>query len=95
VHENIRRATLGELYACYQDHTPKGEVTIVIAGIGREASRDAAEDRVEEARALARKLEEVGMKASEAAKEVARRLDLSRNDAYRIVLETKKTVGEV
>ena len=95
VHENIRRATLGELYACYQDHTPKGEVTIVIAGIGREASRDAAEDKVEEARALARKLEEVGMKASEAAKEVARRLDLSRNDAYRIVLETKKTVGEV
>ena len=35
------------------------------------------------------------MKASEAAKEVANRLDLSRNEAYRIVLETRKTIGEV
>ena len=35
------------------------------------------------------------MKASEAAKEVASRLDLPRNEAYRIVLETRKTLGEV
>ena len=95
VHENIRRGTLGELYTFYRDRVPKGEVTIVISGIGKGAPGDIAEDRSEEARALAGELEGMGMKASEAAKEVASRLDLSRNEAYRIVLETRKTIGEV
>ena len=95
VHENIRRGTLGELYTFYRDRAPKGEVTIVISGIGRGAPGDITENRSEEARALAGELEEMGMKASEAAKEVASRLDLSRNEAYRIVLETRKTTGEV
>jgi 16S rRNA (cytidine1402-2'-O)-methyltransferase len=95
VHENIHRGTLGELYTFYRDHVPKGEVTIVISGIGRKGPGDIAEDRSEEARALAGELEGRGMKVSEAAKEVASRLDLSRNEAYRIVLETRKTIGEV
>jgi len=95
VHENIRRGTLGELYTFYRDRAPKGEVTIVISGIGKGAPGDIAEDKSEEARALAGELEGMGMKASEAAKEVANRLDLSRNEAYRIVLETRKTIGEV
>jgi 16S rRNA (cytidine1402-2'-O)-methyltransferase len=95
VHENIRRGTLGELGTFYRDRVPKGEVTIVISGIGKGAPGDIVGDRSEEARALAGELEGMGMKASEAAKEVASRLDLSRNEAYRIVLETRKTIGEV
>jgi hypothetical protein len=43
------------------------------------------EDREEEARALAKELLESGMKPSAAAKEIAVRLDLARNEAYRIV----------
>ena len=95
VHENIRRGTLGELYSYYQDHVPKGEVTIVISGMDREALSDREKNRSKEAHVLAQELEEMGMKPSEAAKEVASRLDLPRNEAYRIVLETRKTLGEV
>ena len=95
VHEDIRRGTLEELYAFYQDHLPKGEVTIVISGKEEEVSGDAVVSKRAEARVLARELEESGMKASEAAKEVASLLDLPRNEAYRIVLEIRKTTGEV
>lgn len=81
IHEEVRRGTLAEVAAYYQKNPPLGEITLVVAPA---AGHDVAE-RAEEARSLAQELLEGGMKPSHAAKEVAARLDLARNDAYRIV----------
>jgi 16S rRNA (cytidine1402-2'-O)-methyltransferase len=82
VHEEVRRGTLAELVGYYQANPPKGEVTVVVA-----PGEDAGEGRdVEaEARALAAELLGGGMTPSRAAKKVAERLALARNEAYRIV----------
>ena len=85
VHEEIRRGTLAEVGAYYREHPPKGEVTVVIRGAAREETDADLRGRMEAARSLALELDGEGMKRSDAVKEIARRLDLSRNDAYRIV----------
>ncbi len=82
LHEEVIRGTLTEASAYYRERPPKGEVTLVVAPAGPTRSRRGREG---EARGLATELLEGGMKPSEAAKEVAARLDLARNDAYRIV----------
>lgn len=85
LHEEFVRGTLREAATYYSEHPPKGEVTVVLEPApGTEA---AAEDREDEARALASELLAGGEKPSQVAKELARRLDLARNDAYRIVHE--------
>lgn len=89
LHEEIRRGTVAEVRRYYQEHPPRGEVTLVVAP----ADNAPADPGVleEEARALARTLLGEGRRASGVAKEVARRLDVPRNDAYRIVLELEQT----
>jgi 16S rRNA (cytidine1402-2'-O)-methyltransferase len=82
IHEEVRRGTLSDVSGYYHMNPPLGEVTVVVAPAA-EAQDD--EERAERARSLARELLEGGMKPSRAAKEVATRLDLARNDAYRIV----------
>ena len=85
LHEELVRGTLREAAAYYSEHPPKGEVTVVLEPAqGTEA---AAEDREDEARALATELLAGGTRPSQVAKELADRLDLARNDAYRIVHE--------
>jgi len=90
IHEEVRRGTLAEVAGYYEANPPKGEVTLVVAP-AEQAGRD--EDREEEARSLALELLNGGMKPSQAAKEVALRLALARNEAYRIVhdLDAKNT----
>lgn len=85
VHEEFVRGTLEEAVRYYQDHPPRGEVTVVVGP----ADNAAPDPRVleEEVRDMARALLEGGMRASAAAREIARRLEVSRNDAYRIVLD--------
>ena len=85
IHEEVQRGTLTEVAAHYRKHPPKGEVTVVV---GASSSPPSAADRIRRlhaARELARELTAEAVKPSAAAKEIARRLDLSRNDAYRIV----------
>jgi len=84
IHEEVRRGTLAEISSYYETSPPLGEVTVVVSPA---ATHHDLEDRVASARALATELLEGGMKPSKAAKEVAARLDLARNDAYRIVHE--------
>ncbi len=84
VHEELTRGTLAEVAAYYREHPPKGEVTVVVAPAAESDSRG---DRGEEARELAARLLSEGLKPSEAAKELAARLDLGRNEAYRVVHE--------
>jgi 16S rRNA (cytidine1402-2'-O)-methyltransferase len=85
LHEEFVRGTLGEAAAYYREHPPKGEVTVVLEPASPEDV--AAEDREDEARALATELLARGTRPSQVAKELADRLDLPRNAAYRIVHE--------
>lgn len=82
LHEEFVRGTLSEVAGYYQERPPKGEVTVVVA------PRDPVGEGVDvevEAERLAREMLDEGMRPSAVAKEVAARLDLARNDAYRIV----------
>ena len=85
VHEEFRRGTLGELARYYGEEAPRGEVTLVVGP----AEEDAAGEEVdrEAARALGRALLEQGTSPSRAAREVARRLGIPRNQAYDLVQE--------
>jgi 16S rRNA (cytidine1402-2'-O)-methyltransferase len=88
LHEETRRGTLEELAAYYREHPPKGEVTVVVApGAESEAQSAQRGDLEVEARELAARLLAEGVKPSAAARELAARLDLARNEAYRVVQE--------
>jgi len=80
----VRRGTLSEVAAYYESNPPKGEVTLVVAPTDGD---EGGEEREELARSLAQELLRDGLMPSKAAKEVAARLDLARNEAYRIVHE--------
>jgi 16S rRNA (cytidine1402-2'-O)-methyltransferase len=91
VHEEVTRGTLVEVAAYYREHPPKGEVTIVVAP---NTEAEAGEDLREEARRMAERLLSEGLKPSEAAKSLAARLDLARNDAYRVVQEASRIIAD-
>lgn len=88
LHEEFRRGTLEEVAAYYREHPPKGEVTLVVEGDEHEES---SEDRAARAVELARVMLGEGRRASDVAKEVAKRLDLARNEAYRIVHDVERS----
>lgn len=82
VHEEFVRGTLREVAGYYRERPPKGEVTVVVGPVDPEA---AEVDRTAEAVRMAKELVGGGMRPSAAAKEISARLDLARNEAYRIV----------
>lgn len=83
LHEEFVRGTLEELLLHFQGSPTRGEITLVLEGApGPEGSGKI--DRAA-AYALARVLLDEGSSPSHAARELARRLPVSRNDAYRIV----------
>lgn len=84
VHETFFRGTLEEAIGYYEENPARGEVTVVVEG-RPEGEVDAPTP--EDIRDAARELLDGGMRASAVAKELARRLGMSRNDAYRIVHE--------
>jgi 16S rRNA (cytidine1402-2'-O)-methyltransferase len=88
LHEEFVRGTLREASTYYSEHPPKGEVTVVLAPA--DTTEVATESREDEARALARGLMAGGARPSEVARELADRLDLARNHAYRIVHELER-----
>ncbi len=85
IHEEFQRGTLAEVASHYREHPPRGEVTVVVAPADSGVSEADRATTLGAARELALELASEGMKPSAAAKEIASRLDLSRNDAYRIV----------
>ncbi|MEQ8328930.1 MAG: 16S rRNA (cytidine(1402)-2'-O)-methyltransferase [Longimicrobiales bacterium] len=87
IHEEFVRGTLPEAARYYEEHPPRGEVTLVVAPADNAPADPGVVE--EEARVLARALLAEGRRASQVAKAVARRLDVSRNDAYRIVLDVE------
>jgi 16S rRNA (cytidine1402-2'-O)-methyltransferase len=82
IHEEVRRGTIAEIAAYYEENAPRGEVTLVVGPVVGEVKD---EDREKMARSLAQELLGRGLKPSEVAKEVATRLAMARNEAYRIV----------
>lgn len=83
-HEEFVRGTIAEAYRYYQENPARGEVTVVVEAAPADR---AGPDEVDEdaARALAGVLLERGQRPSHASREVARRLGIPRNLAYRIV----------
>lgn len=95
LHESYCRGTLAEAVRYYEQESPRGEIVVVIGG-RRESTPESRREQVEAARALARRLLDRGERPSGVAKELAHRLDLSRNAAYDIVLSiTGKGQGDV
>lgn len=86
LHEEWFRGPVGEAAEHFRSHPPRGEISVVVGPaegtIG--TGRGEAEDDV---RAAAARLLETGERPSTVAREVARRLGVPRNVAYRIVQE--------
>ncbi len=82
LHEEVRRGTLGSLAEYYEAHPPKGEITVVVGGgPGQPEPPPAAPEDTE---AVVAELRGSGAPAA-VAKELARRLGISRQDAYRLL----------
>jgi 16S rRNA (cytidine1402-2'-O)-methyltransferase len=83
LHEETRAGALADLAAFYREPEPRGECTVVVEGTGtviRESDPEAA-------RSLASRLLASGITRREAARQLALETGLSRNDAYRLVME--------
>ncbi|MFC1661725.1 16S rRNA (cytidine(1402)-2'-O)-methyltransferase, partial [Gemmatimonadota bacterium] len=87
LHEEFVRGTLAELREWFEAHPPRGEITVVVAGLSADDGAEASggEALEEEAHSLGRALLESGMPASRVARELARQLGLPRNRAYGLV----------
>lgn len=83
LHEEVSRGTLAELAAYYEAGSVRGEVCLVVAP-APPAERSPETDEAA-AGALARALLAGGGAPSRVAREVSRRLGISRSEAYRIV----------
>ena len=75
-YEEVRRGTVGELRAYYEEHPPRGEVVLLLGGaVPAPVSDDAVKTRVRELRAS-------GLSARDAAAATARELGVSKKLAY-------------
>ena len=84
LHEELRLGTLDELAGYYTEHPPRGELTIVLEGTGAPAEPpDRTGDAVEQATLLLAE----GLTRREVVRRITETLGLSRNDAYRLVME--------
>jgi 16S rRNA (cytidine1402-2'-O)-methyltransferase len=84
LHEEFRIGPLEELARYYSETPPRGELTVVLEGTGTPAEPP---DRTEDARAHASLLLAEGLTRREVVRHLSDTLGLSRNDAYRLVME--------
>ncbi|HUR94127.1 MAG TPA: 16S rRNA (cytidine(1402)-2'-O)-methyltransferase [Gemmatimonadales bacterium] len=84
LHEELRMGTLEELARYFSEHPPRGELTVVLEGTGEPV---APADRTEEAVDKATLMLADGLTRREVARRISETLGLSRNDAYRLVME--------
>ncbi len=83
-HEEIQRAPLVDIRRRYEGEKPRGEITLVIAGAPAGTRWEAKEVR----RVMAARLAE-GVRATDAAREVARRSGWPRSEVYRMAMEDR------
>ena len=84
LHEELRPGTLGELADYFSTREPRGEITVVLDGTGEAASPP---DRSDEAPDLMKRWLAGGMSRRDVVERLVAELGLSRNDAYRRVME--------
>lgn len=88
LHEEIRRTTIGEAVAWYQEHEPKGEFVLVIRGAEPDQEQEAT---LEDGLALANRLREAeGLSLRDSVKRAAKELGLSRNELYDLAIQRKE-----
>ncbi|MGD2068032.1 MAG: 16S rRNA (cytidine(1402)-2'-O)-methyltransferase [Gemmatimonadota bacterium] len=88
LHEEVFRGTLSEAARYYGETGVRGEVTLVVEAAPVEPAADAVDEAA--ARALARVLLDEGRSPSRTAREVARRMGVPRNAAYRLVQDERE-----
>jgi 16S rRNA (cytidine1402-2'-O)-methyltransferase len=93
LHEEIWRGTLEEGADLYADAEVLGEVVVVVEGRQADEEREGEVDALAAA-SVARALLGQGQSASAVAKELRRRMGISRNDAYRIAQEAVDEAAE-
>lgn len=86
MHEEFWRGTLAEAAAHYEEAEVLGEIVVVVEGRPKDAAREEEVDALA-AHSVARALLVQGETASGVARELRRRMGISRNDAYRIAQE--------
>ncbi|MGQ0562691.1 MAG: 16S rRNA (cytidine(1402)-2'-O)-methyltransferase [Gemmatimonadota bacterium] len=80
LHETFVRGTLREAHAYYEDQQVRGEIVIVLAGAPAPPPAESEADAL----AMARELLAAGASARDAAREIAKTLNIARNRAYEI-----------
>ena len=86
LHEEFIRGTLGEALITFAEAKVRGEIVVVVAGSTDDPAETEAADE-QAARALAAALLDAGLAPSAVAKELKKRLGISRNVAYELVQE--------
>jgi len=86
LHEEIRRTTLGEAVAWYEQQQPKGEFVLVVRG-----AEPVQEEEVtlEDGVARVERLREEGLSLRDAVKQAAKELGLPRNQLYDLAVNNK------
>lgn len=84
MHEEFRAGTLSELAEWYEEHPPKGEITLVLAGA---ATAPDAEPDLESIRADAAALLGEGLSRKDVVRQLTESSGLGRNEVYRLVME--------
>ena len=79
LHEEIRRTTLGEAAARYQENTPKGEFVLVVQGAEPLQEQEAT---LGDGLRMVDRLRGEGLSLRDAVKQAAKELGLSRNQLY-------------
>lgn len=79
LHEEVRRTTLGEAAAWYEDNEPRGEFVLVVRGAEPVQETGAT---LEDGLALVDRLRGEGLSLRDAVRRAARELGLSRNQLY-------------
>ena len=91
LHEQFLRGTLSELVAHFDEHQPRGEMTLVIAGNADDNLLSIESGSVSE---QIERLMLDGLSRSDAIKQAAKSRGLTRREAYQMLLEEKETDNE-
>ena len=86
LHEEIRKTTLEEACAYYQENAPRGEYVLVVAG-GEAETMPQEQITLEQAAQAARRLMDEGMPPSAAAKKAAQGTAFSKSQVYRLLIK--------
>lgn len=85
LHEEVRRTTLGQAAAWYEENAPKGEFVLVVRGA---EPTPAAEVTLEDGLARVQELRKQGLSLKDAVKQTAKDMSLSKNELYDLAVST-------